>query len=318
MYKQIASNKRKSIALLFGFLLLYGGLGWLLSLWFGTGALFVAFGVAVVMLLVNLFAGDDLIAAVAGARRIERKEEAPELWRMVENLSITAGLPMPRLYIVTDDSPNAFAAGRSPKQAIVGVTTGLLERLDEEELEGVLAHEMSHIRNYDVRLMTWAAVLAGSIAMLAQVFTRTLWFGGGRREDGGGSNPIVLVAVIAGLVLAPVAAILIQMAISRRREYVADASAAELTRYPQGLAAALRTISAAAKPSPRLGNQAIAHLMIAPPLSARGRTLSVFATHPATEDRIVRLAGMAGGAEHRHETLTEGRALPRSQAAPVA
>lgn len=318
MYRQIASNKRKSIALLFGFLLLYAGLGWLLSLWFGAGALFVALAVAVVMLLVNLFAGDDLIAAVAGARRIERKEEAPELWRMVENLSITAGLPMPRLFIVPDESPNAFAAGRSPKQAIVSVTTGLLERLDEEELEGVLAHEMSHIRNYDVRLMTWAAVLAGSIAMLAQVFTRAIWFGGGRREGGGGSNPIVLIAVIAGLVLAPVAAILIQMAISRRREYVADASAAELTRYPQGLAAALRTISAAAKPSPRLGNQAIAHLMIAPPLSAHGRTLTVFATHPATEDRIARLSEMAGGVEHRHETVTEGRGLPRNQSAPVA
>lgn len=315
MYKQIASNKRKSIALLFGFLVLYGALGWLLSLWFGSAALFVAIGVAIVMLLVNLFAGDDLIATVAGARRVERKEDAPELWRMVENLAITAGLPMPRLYIVPDESPNAFAAGRSPKQAIVAVTTGLLERLDEEELEGVLAHEMSHIRNYDVRLMTWAAVLAGSIALLASVFTRAMWFGGGDRR---GNNPIVLIAVIAGLVLAPIAAILIQMAISRRREFVADASAAELTRYPQGLAAALRTISAAAKPSPRLGNQAIAHLMIAPPLSAHGRTLTVFATHPATEDRIARLSGMAGGVEHRHETVTEGRALPRNQSAPVA
>jgi heat shock protein HtpX len=311
LYKQIASNKRKSIALLFGFLLLYGVLGWLLSLWFGSAALFVAIGVAIVMLLVNLFAGDDLIATVAGARRVERKEEAPELWRMVENLAITAGLPMPRVYIVHDESPNAFAAGRSPKQAIVAVTTGLLERLDEEELEGVLAHEMSHIRNYDVRLMTWAAVLAGSIAMLASVFTRAMWFGGGDRRD---NNPIVLIAVIAGLVLAPVAAVLIQLAISRRREFVADASAAELTRYPQGLASALGAISAAAKPSPRLGNQAIAHLMIAPPLSARGRTLSVFATHPATEDRIARLNEMAGGVEHRHETGTEGRALPRTGA----
>ena len=311
MYKQIASNKRKSIALLFGFLLLYGALGWLLSLWFGSAALVVAIGVAIVMLFVNLFAGDDLITTVAGARQVERKEDAPELWRMVENLAITAGLPMPRLYIVHDESPNAFAAGRSPKQAIVAVTTGLLERLDEEELEGVLAHEMSHIRNYDVRLMTWAAVLAGSIALLASVFTRAMWFGGGDRRD---NNPIVLIAVIAGLVLAPVAAILIQLAISRRREFVADASAAELTRYPQGLASALGAISAAAKPSPRLGNQAIAHLMIAPPLSARGRTLSVFATHPATEDRIARLNEMAGGVEHRHETGTEGRALPRTEA----
>jgi heat shock protein HtpX len=311
LYKQIASNKRKSIALLFGFLLLYGALGWLLSLWFGSAALFVAIGVAIVMLLVNLFAGDDLIATVAGARQVERKEEAPELWRMVENLAITAGLPMPRLYIVHDESPNAFAAGRSPKQAIVAVTTGLLERLDEEELEGVLAHEMSHVRNYDVRLMTWAAVLAGSIALLASVFTRAMWFSGGDRRN---NNPIVLIGVIAGLVLAPVAAVLIQVAISRRREYVADASAAELTRYPQGLASALRAISAANKPSPRLGNQAIAHLMIAPPLTARGRTMSLFATHPPTEDRIARLSEMSGGVEHRHETLTEGRALPRAAA----
>ncbi|MGH2979661.1 MAG: M48 family metallopeptidase [Solirubrobacterales bacterium] len=317
MYRQITSNKRKSIALLFGFLLLYGALGWLLSLWFGQGALFVALGIAAVMLLVNLFMGDDLVATVAGARRVERREDAPQLWGMVENLSITAGLPMPRLYVVPDESPNAFAAGRSPKQAIVAVTTGLLERLDEEELEGVLAHEMSHIRNYDVRLMTWAAVLAGSIAMLASIFTRFMWFGGSRREGGGGANPIVLIAVLVGLVLAPVAAILIQMAISRRREYVADASAAELTRYPQGLASALSAISEAAKPSPRLGNQAIAHLMIAPPLSARGRTLTLFATHPPTEDRIARLSEMAGGVEHRHETLTEGRALPRSESAPV-
>lgn len=317
MYKQIASNKRKSIGLLFGFLLLYTGLGWLLSLWFGTGALIVALGVAAVMLFVNLYAGDDLIASVAGARRIERKEDAPVLWRMVENLSITAGLPMPRLYIVPDESPNAFAAGRSPKQAIVGVTTGLLERLDEEELEGVLAHEMSHIRNYDVRLMTWAAVLAGSIALLANIFTRAMWFGGSGRRSGGGSNPIVLVAVIVGVVLAPLAAILIQMAISRRREYVADASAAELTRYPQGLASALRSITAAARPSPRLGNRAIAHLMIAPPLSARGRTMTLFATHPATEDRIARLNEMAGGVEHRHETVTEGRGLPGSVPGPA-
>ena len=160
MYRQISSNKRKSIALLVGFLLLYGALGWLLSLWFGTAALVVAIGIAIVMLIVNLFMGDDLVATVAGARRIERKQDAPELWRIVENLAITAGQPMPRLFVVPDDSPNAFAAGRSPKQAIVAVTTGLLERLDEEELEGVLAHEISHIRNYDVRLMTWAAVLA--------------------------------------------------------------------------------------------------------------------------------------------------------------
>lgn len=310
MYKQIRSNKRKSLALLVGFLLLYGVLGYVLSLWFGIGALIAAGVIAIVVLLINLYAGDDLITTVAGARRVERKEEAPALWRMVENLSITAGLPMPRLYIVEDESPNAFAAGRSPKQAIVAVTTGLLERLDEEELEGVLAHEISHIRNYDVRLMTWAAVLAGSIALLAQIFIRAMWFGGGDRNRN--ANPIVLVVVIVSLILAPIAALLIQFAISRRREYVADASAAELTRYPQGLASALARISGAAKPSARLSNQAIAHLMIAAPLGARGHTSKLFSTHPPMEDRIGRLAQMAGGVDHRHEDLTEGRTTPRA------
>ncbi len=312
MYKQIASNKRKSLALLAGFLALYGTLGYVLSLWFGAAALVVAIVIALFMLLINLYMADDLVAAVTGARRIERKEEAPELWRMVENLAITAGLPMPRVYVVPDEAPNAFAAGRTPKQAIVAVTTGLLERLDEEELEGVLAHEMSHIRNYDVRLMTWAAVLAGSIAMLAWIFTRALWFGGGNRDRGGGAaNLLVLVLVLVSLILAPIAAFLIQVAISRRREYVADAAAAELTRYPQGLASALRVISGDTRSSRALSNPAIAHMMIVAPLGARGRSSKLFSTHPPPEERIALLVQMAGGAEHRHEGLTEGRALPR-------
>jgi len=309
VYRQITSNKRKSLALLAGFLVLYGVLGYVLSLWFGVAALVIALVIAVVMLFINLYMADDLVTLVTGANHIEEKEEAPELFRMVENLAITAGVPTPRVYVVPDDSPNAFAAGRNPKQAIVAVTTGLLERLDEEELEGVLAHEVSHIRNYDVRLMTWAAVLAGSIALLAQIFMRGMWFGGG--DNNRNANPIVLVVVIVSLILAPIAAILIQFAISRRREYVADASAAELTRYPQGLASALEQISAAAKPSARLGNQAIAHLMIMAPLGARGHTSKLFSTHPPPEDRIGRLAQMAGGADHRHEDLTEGRAMPR-------
>jgi heat shock protein HtpX len=307
MYQQISSNKRKSLVLLVGFILLYAGVGWLLSLWFGDAAFFVALGIAVFMVIVNLYMGDDLILAVSGARQVKSKEEAPELWRKVENLAITAGLPMPRLYIVPDDSPNAFAAGRNPKQAVVAVTSGLLDRLDEEELEGVLAHEMSHIRNYDVRLMTWAAVLAGSIALISQIFLRGLFFGAGRRDSRGGANPIVLVLVLLGLILAPIAAVVIQAAISRRREYVADASGAELTRYPAGLASALRTISGAMKPSPHLANQAIAHLMIAPPLGIGGRVSKLFSTHPPTEDRIARLEAMAGGQMHTHGLSTAVR-----------
>ena len=264
----------------------------------------------IVMLLVNFFFGDDLVTAVSGARRVERKEDAPALWRMVENLAITAGLPMPRLYIAEDDAPNAFAAGRNPEQAVVVVTSGLLARLDEEELEGVLAHEMSHIRNYDVRLMTYAAVLAGSIALLSQIFTRGLWFGGGRDRNSGAGGVIALVAVLVAIVLAPLAAIIIQTAISRKREYVADASGAELTRFPAGLASALRTIDSSKTPSATLANPAIAHMMIAPPLRPGERALRVFATHPPTEDRVARLDEMAGGQQHQHEKLTEGFAVP--------
>jgi heat shock protein HtpX len=318
VYAQITSNKRKSILLLIGFLALYGLLGWLFSLWLGEAAFFLAIGIAIFMIVINLFMGDDLVALVSGARRVERKEEAPELWRRVENLAITAGLPMPRVYISNEDAPNAFAAGRNPKQAIVCVTTGLLSRLDEEELEGVLAHELSHIRNYDVRLMTWAAVLAGSIALLANILLRSLWFGGGDRGRGGGANILILVAIVASAILAPIAAIVIQAAISRRREYVADASGAELTRYPAGLASALRVISANAKPSKSLSDPSIAHLMIAPQLGPGGKVSKLFSTHPPTEERIARLEQMAGGDVHRHEQLTEGAALPRERGAGVA
>jgi heat shock protein HtpX len=312
MYQQITANKRKSLALMVGFILLYGALGFLLSLWLGQAAFYIALGIALLMIFVNLYAGDDLVLAVSGARRIESKDQAPELWRKVENLAITAGLPMPRLYVVPEEAPNAFAAGRNPKQAIVAVTSGLLDKLDEEELEGVLAHEMSHIRNYDVRLMTYAAVLAGSIALLANIMLRAMWFGGGGRDNRGG-NPLVLVAIIAGAVLAPIAALLIQTAISRRREYVADAAGVELTRYPQGLASALRTISGDTTPAPELANGAIAHLMIAAPLGARQKASTLFSTHPPIEDRIARLEAMAGGAQHRHGLPTEER---RAGAAP--
>jgi heat shock protein HtpX len=315
MYEQITSNKRKSLALLVGFLLLYAVLGYLLSLWFGDWVFGVVIVVAIVMIVVNLFAGDDLVLRVSGARQIHSKEEAPGLWRMVENLAITAGLPMPRVYVIEDDAPNAFAAGRTPKQAVVAATTGLLRRLDEEELEGVLAHEMTHVRNYDVRLMTYAAVLAGSIALISQIFLRGLWFGGGGDRDRGGGNIFALIAVILALVLAPVAAIIIQTAISRRREYVADAGGAELTRYPAGLASALRTIDASMKPSAALSNPAIAHMMIAPPLRPGERALRVFATHPPTEDRVAKLDELAGGQLHQHEQLTEGVGLPPAEAA---
>lgn len=305
MYEQITSNKRKSLALFAGFLLIYAAIAGALYLYVGTVGAAVMMGVAVVMTLIALFGGDDLAVRVAGGQLVERKEEAPELWRIVENLSITAGVPMPRLYISPDPSANAFAAGRTPEQAVVCVNQGLLNVLDDAELEGVIAHELTHIRNYDVRLMTYATVLAGSIALLAQLLAHAAKWGmitGGRRDsrDSGPGALVGLLIVLLVAILAPIAATIIQLSISRKREYVADASGAELTRYPQGLASALNQISGNMVPTDR-PEEAIAHMMIAPSMSARGKERTLFATHPATEDRIARLTTMAGGVSHRHD-----------------
>jgi heat shock protein HtpX len=298
MYKQIAVNKRKSWFLVSGFLLIYAVIAYALYLYVGPiGAIGVAI-LAFVMVLISLFGGDDLAVLAAGGKQVNSKSEAPELWRMVENLSITAGLPMPRLFISPDPSPNAFAAGRNQDQALICVNKGLLDVLDDQELYGVLAHEMSHIKNLDVKLMTYVAVLAGSIALIAQIISYGMWFGGSNRDSGGGW--LGLVVIILTIVLAPIAATIIQLSISRKREYVADASGAELTRYPQGLASALNQISGNMIATDR-PEEAIAHMMIAPQLNAKGKESTLFATHPATEDRVGRLTEMAGGISHRHD-----------------
>lgn len=298
MYKQISSNKRKSWLLMSGFLAIYALIAWGMSIAFGPwGAIGVAV-LAFIMVLLSLFGGDDMAVLAAGGKQIKEKREAPELWRMVENLSITAGVPMPRLFISPDPSPNAFAAGRNQDQALICVNKGLLDVLDDQELYGVLAHEMAHIKNLDVKLMTYAAVLAGSIAMIAQIISYGLFFGGSRDNNGGGW--IGLIVILLTIILAPIAATIIQLSISRKREYVADASGAELTRYPQGLASALNQISGNMVPTDR-PEEAIQHMMIAPQMNARGKESSLFATHPATEDRVARLTAMAGGTWHRHD-----------------
>lgn len=297
MYKQIAVNKRKSWFLLSGFLALYAAIAYAMYLWIGPiGSIGIAI-LAMIMVLISLFGGDDMAVLAAGGKQVKSKSEAPELWRMVENLSITAGLPMPRLFISPDPSPNAFAAGRNQDQALICVNKGLLDVLDDQELYGVLAHEMAHIKNLDVKLMTYVAVLAGSIALIAQIISYGVFFGG-NREGGGGI--IGLVVIILTIVLAPIAATIIQLSISRKREYVADASGAELTRYPQGLASALNQISGNMVATDR-PEEAIAHMMIAPSMNARGKESTLFATHPATEDRVGRLTEMAGGISHRHD-----------------
>ena len=322
MYNQIASNKRKSIALFVGFFVLYILIGLGLYAAFGPIGFVVVFVIAIGMSLTALFGGDDLAVKVAGGVQVHSKEEAPELWRMLENLAITAGLPMPRLYISPDPSANAFAAGRSPEQAIVCVNQGLLNTVDDLELQGVLAHEMSHVRNYDVRLMTYAAVLAGSIALIAQLASYGLWFGGTNNNDdeGGDNGWIGLVIVLLTIILAPIAATIIQLAISRKREYVADASGVELTRYPAGLASALNAISGNEDP-PLRDESSIAHMMIAPQLNVSGNPSKLFSTHPPTEDRIARLMEMAGGVAHNRGVAvatiwTTPFSSPQAQQAP--
>lgn len=299
MYKQIAVNKRKTWFLMSGFLAIYAVIAYAMYLWQGPiGAIGIAI-VAFVMVLISLFGGDDMAVLAAGGKQVKSKSEAPELWRMVENLSITAGVQMPRLYISPDPSPNAFAAGRNQNQALICVNKGLLDVLDDQELYGVLAHEMSHIKNLDVKLMTYVAVLAGSIALIAQIISYGVFFGGGNRDSGGGGI-IGIVVIILTIILAPIAATIIQLSISRKREYVADASGAELTRYPQGLASALNQISGNMVATDR-PEEAIAHMMIAPQMNAKGKESTLFATHPATEDRVGRLTVMAGGINHRHD-----------------
>ena len=291
---QIKSNRIRS-RLLFGlFFLVYGALGFAVSLRFGPAALFGFCVVAIVICLVTLTLGDDLAVTVARAKQIESRDECPPVWDAVEVMALASGQPMPRVFISPDPAPNAFAAGKDPKQAVVCVNQGLLQLLDKEELEGVIAHEMGHVRNLDVKLMTYAAVLAGGIALIAEWLTYAIFWGGGDDEDLGIVGVIISILVV---ILAPIAALLIQMGISRKREFLADAAAAEFTRYPQGLASALRKLQGDTTPA-QTGSASTAHLCIVTPLSANGRGSSLFDTHPPLDERIARLDALANGQVH--------------------
>lgn len=295
MYSAISANKRRSLLLLFGFILLVTGLGWILSrLLQNDGVLVFMLAFALVYALIGYFSSAKLAVMASGARPIA-KEEAPELYRAVENLAITAGLPMPKVYLIDDPAPNAFAAGRDPQNAVVAATTGLLAIMEKDELEGVIAHEMSHVGNYDIRFMSLVAVLAAVIAVLADILLRVA-FSGGRSRSGGG--PVLLVMGLAGAILAPLAASIVQLAISRQREYLADASGVMLTRYPDGLARALGKLAEYKRPMARTST-ATAHMFISNPFGGEngrfGRFLGqLFATHPPLEDRISRLREMEG------------------------
>ena len=319
---QIRRNRWKSWALFAGFFVIYAAIaaavsvavaGWELHSNLVVFAIFAA--VAILVVTFTLFIGDDMAVAIGGGRRINDRREAPELWDAVETMSLAAGIQTPRVFVSNDPSPNAFAAGRSQAQALVCANRGLIERLDKEELEGVIAHEISHVRNLDVRLMTYAAVLAGSIALLSEFVLRGAIFSGGGDDDSP-AGAIGLIVVVLAAVLAPIAALIIQLAISRRREFLADASAADLTRYPQGLASALRQISSS-QDRPTHDRNAIAHLYIVPPRLFKEKAAGLFSTHPPVSERLARLDGLAGGQLHVHRprarTAATGELLGAAQ-----
>jgi len=294
LYTEQGKNIRKTWFLMTFFLAIVIAIGYFIA-WYMNDPiiLYIAVIFALVMNIGSYWYSDKLVIKLTGAKPITR-ESHYDYWNVVENLSITAGLPMPKVYVVNDPAPNAFATGRNPEHAAVAATTGLLEILDKTELEGVMAHELSHIGNRDMLVSTVAVVLAGFIAIIADIFMRSMMFGGGDRDNKAGA--IFLVLGIVGIILAPIAAQLIQMAISRKREYLADASGALLTRYPEGLASALEKISHYSRPMKR-ANNATAHLFISDPFGTDKRTLgqkisNLFQTHPPANERIKILRNM--------------------------
>jgi heat shock protein HtpX len=269
------------LALLTGLFVAVGGL---LG---GQSGMVMAFGLALVMNFVSYWFSDKIVLAMYGAKPLD-EAAAPAVHRIVRGLATRAQIPMPRLYLIPSPAPNAFATGRSPRHAAVAVTDGILRIMDETELEGVLAHELSHVLNRDVLISTVAATIAGAISMLANIAQWGLMFGGSRDEEGRSTNPIALILTV---ILAPLAAMLIQMAVSRSREFQADASGARLTRNPHGLAAALGKLEQASRVVQMDANPATAHLFIVNPLTGRS-LLNLFMTHPPIQERIARLRAM--------------------------
>jgi len=293
LYTQQSNNIIKTYILMGSFLVIVIAVCYGVS-WYMGNSLILYFG-AVIAILTSFgsyWYSDKVVLHMTGARLIS-KEQAPDLYNVVENLSITAGLPMPRVFIVDDPAPNAFATGRDPEHAVVAATTGLLQILDRTELEGVMAHELSHVGNRDMLVMTVAVVLAGFVAIVADVLSRSMLYGGNDNRE---RSPIFLILGIVGIILVPIAAKLIQFAISRKREYLADATGALLTRYPEGLASALEKISKYAQPMKK-ASHATAHLFISDPFQDNKRGImqkitGLFQTHPPVADRIERLRSM--------------------------
>lgn len=287
MYSAIAANKRKTWLIIASFLAIIGVLGWIMSNLYGGRPYFfyLALIIGGVYALIQYFAAAKLALAINGAKEVSKKD-APRLYRTVENLSIATGMPMPKVYVIDDPAPNAFATGRNPEHAVVAATTGLLDIMDDNELEAVMAHEMGHVKNYDIRVMMIVFGLVSAIGVIADFLLHFMWF----RDDEESPNPIFIVIGIVAALLAPFVAMLVQFAVSRRREYLADSTGALTTRYPEGLASALEKIRDHGS-SLRRQNTATAHLFFANPLSGRS-IAKLFSTHPPIEDRIARLRSM--------------------------
>ena len=289
MYSAIAKNKRNTVFIIIFFLGLIGGLSYLASVYFGDPSI-----VALGMLFALGYAGlqyataDKQALAFTGAVQLKSASDYPRLWRIVENLAITEGLPMPKVYVIDDPAPNAFATGRDPKHASVAATRGLLELLDDDELEGVMAHELGHVKNYDIRVSMIVFGLVIAIGFIADFALRASFFG----RNGNSNNPVIAVVAIVAFIIAPIAGALVQMAVSRQREYLADASGALTTRHPEALARALGKLGAAGRPMKRQ-NASMAHLWIADPIKP-GAIDKLFSTHPPITDRIKRLQEMGG------------------------
>ncbi len=300
LYAQRASNIRRTWALIVGFLVVVIAVGYAVSWYYGNPfILYIAVFIAVATNFYAYWASDKLVLSMSRARPATRKDFF-DFYTVTENLAITAGLTMPKLYVIDDPSPNAFATGRDEKHAVVCATTGLLEMMTRPELEGVIGHELSHIKNHDMLLMTIAVVLAGFVALIANIFIQLSFWGGGQRNNSEGGGVFLMVIAVLGIVLAPVAAKLIETAVSRRREYLADASSALLTRHPEGLASALEKIGGSAPL--RRANLATAHLFIGDPFGTKnkrsiknsglgGKIEGFFSTHPPIQDRIKALLG---------------------------
>jgi heat shock protein HtpX len=297
LYTAISANKRNSFFITVAITAFLVVLGYFLGTYWGSryAGVGIAFLLALVMSLSAYYGGDKMVLAASRAKRIEKKDY-PQLFNVIEELSIAGGLPLPAVYVIDDTAPNAFATGRDPKHASVAITTGLMQKLNRDELQGVMAHELSHVGNRDILYATMVGILVGSIAMMSDFFLRSFFWGGGRRRrsdgEGGAAGVILVIVAIVLAILAPICAKLLQLAVSRQREYLADASAAKLTRYPEGLASALEKISGDREVL-EVANRATQHLFIVNPIKPfEKRASSLFSTHPPIQDRIARLRGM--------------------------